>query len=73
MKRGDFIRNVILGLAASMLPKILRPMEPAVETMRYDFSSLYRNPYNYRPYILYVSEEFLNDWNEAILKLHKPV
>jgi len=30
MKRGDFIRNTIFGLAASMLPEVLRPSLPNI-------------------------------------------
>jgi hypothetical protein len=30
MKRKDFIRNTLLGLAACMLPKLLQPLTPEV-------------------------------------------
>ena len=36
MKRNDFIRNTIMGLAASMLPKILQPVLPEIVEDIYD-------------------------------------
>jgi hypothetical protein len=30
MKRRNFLNNVVLGIAASLLPKILQPLEPEV-------------------------------------------
>lgn len=32
MKRNDFIRNCLLGLAATILPEILRPSDSEIKT-----------------------------------------
>lgn len=42
MKRRNFLRNVILGIAASLLPKILQPLVPEVteeEMVRIPFNT----------------------------------
>lgn len=65
MNRKDFIRNTIMGLAASMLPRILQPTIPEVLEEKYVFDGIIPTIESRKPYILYHNEEFLFEWKKS--------